>query len=64
MEKEIFIDFNYAHDQWMKNKIKKPNGMCEYRCGVMMKNGKECRKSVKVCKSSFHISKRSNKYEY
>lgn len=36
------IDFDDAHDSWMENKRKGPNGTYYYICGKIQKNGKTC----------------------
>lgn len=36
------IDFDDAHDEWMANKKRGPNGTYVYICGKKMKNDKKC----------------------
>jgi len=38
------IDFEEAHEEWMKNKKKRENGTFVYICGKPLKNGCFCQK--------------------
>ena len=58
-ELRVNIDFNFASEEWRKNKICLKNVTFEYRCGVTMSSGKICKKSVRTCKSAQHIKRRN-----
>jgi hypothetical protein len=52
------IDFNYASNEWRKNKIYRGNGVFSYKCGAQTKSGKICKKSVETCLIKSHIKSR------
>ena len=43
---EVKIDFNEAHKEWMKNKIKQENGCYRYKCIHIIRGRTECGKQV------------------
>jgi hypothetical protein len=49
--------FDLSSNEWMKNKIKKNNGIYEYKCYYIHTNGKICTKPI--CKT--HLIKNINK---
>lgn len=43
---EVEIDFDEAHKEWMKNKIKQENGCYSYKCIHIIRGRTECGKQV------------------
>ena len=43
---EVKIDFDEAHKEWMKNKIKQENGCYRYKCIHIIRGRTECGKQV------------------
>mgnify|MGYP006906422307 CR=1 FL=1 len=63
------ICFDDAHDEWVSNKRKLPNGMYEYLCMKPLKNGKTCQKACydKIglysgCRQHYAWEEKKNKY--
>lgn len=63
------INFDDAHDEWVSNKRKLPNGMYEYLCLKPLKNGNKCQKACcdKIgfysgCRRHYAWEEKENKY--
>lgn len=42
---DVNIDFDDAHDEWVSNKKRGPNGTYVYICGKILKSGKKCQQT-------------------
>ena len=68
---ETLIDFDDAHNGWIENKRKLPNGCYVYICGKILKNGKKCQRSCcdKIglysgCRTHYMWEEKKHKHQF